>query len=330
MDTKMCDMPNLQAEDDGFLLQLKMSVIDKHIETLGIESYATIDECVRKILADSVSSTDVGGSLPLYIPWRDDDGIIQGSFARPVWAGEHIEVPLYGNIDPEGVERLIVGNRLGASSLYEGFMLYSPAFRVALLVHHICQIVLIHPMAAEAFVLGRYNELPFDDRHFEKFDVPSTELVRIESYSGLRTEWVAKDAHSLRGFHRVESRINGWNVRVRGSQPKESLMVEAWQDIRSKLDAPRDVPYTHDGVRMRSQDAAPSGRSRKRVGDHDVDLMFDWVSEGLKAGTFPMRGRMKDWKKAVTLIEANYPYLVGRWTPDSMRKAYERRIRRGY
>ena len=42
MVTKMKEMPVLQAEDDGFLLQLKMSVLDKHLETLGLEGCDTL------------------------------------------------------------------------------------------------------------------------------------------------------------------------------------------------------------------------------------------------------------------------------------------------
>lgn len=87
MVTKMKEMPVLQAEDDGFLLQLKMSVLDKHLETLGLEGCDTIDECVTELIKDSRSFMDKGASLPLYIPWRDDDGVIQGSTAQPVWAG---------------------------------------------------------------------------------------------------------------------------------------------------------------------------------------------------------------------------------------------------
>ena len=330
MVTKMKDMPVLQAEDDGFLLQLKMAVIDKHLEMLDLNECNTIDECVSKLIKDSESATDKGGSLPLYIPWRDDDGVIQGSGVRPVWAGKHIDIPLYGNMEPNGVEALITGNRIGAAKLYDGFMAYSPAFRVALLVHHICQIVFIHPMAAEAFVLGRYNELPFDDPHFKEYGVPTTNLIDIESNGGLRTEWIATSQHSIAGALRAESRISSWTVRVRSSQPKEAWLLEAWQDIRNRLDMPREKNYTSGGAMMFSMGSMPSGRSRKRVSDQAVDRMINWIEGLIEASSFPMRGSMKDWKTAVAQFDSDNPDLAGRWTSDSMRKAFERRRRRGY
>ena len=139
MMTEMRDMPVLQAEDDGFLAQLKMRVLDDHLETLKLDGCITIDDCVSKLIEDSTGSIDQGTSLPLYVPWRDDVGIIRGNTAEPVWAGTHVGIPLYGDLAQNEVESLITGNRIGASKLYEGFMAYSPAFRVALLVHHICQ-----------------------------------------------------------------------------------------------------------------------------------------------------------------------------------------------
>ena len=330
MVTKMKEMPVLQAEDDGFLLQLKMSVLDKHLETLGLEGCDTIDECVTELIKDSRSFMDKGASLPLYIPWRDDSGVIQGSTAQPVWAGEHIDIPLYGNMNPNGVESLITGNRIGVTKLFNGFMAYSRAFRVALLVHHICQIVFLHPMAAEAFVLGRYSELPFNDPHFKEYGVPTTNLVDIESSGGLRTEWIAKSPHSIAGAHRAESRISSWTVRVRGSQPKEAWLLEAWQEIRNRLDMPRETGYTCGGAKMVSMDPMPAGRSRKRVSDHAVDRMINWIEGRIESSSFPMRGSMKDWKTAVAQFDSENPDLAGRWTSDSMRKAFERRRRRGH
>lgn len=328
--TKVSDMPALRAEDDGFLLQLKWSVLEKHIETLGIGDCETLDDCVGKILKDSQEATDKGSQLPLYIPFRDDDGIIQGCSAKPVWSGTHVDIPLYGNLRIAEVRELITGNRLGSSHLYEGFMAYSPAFRVALLVHHICQVVLMHPLAAEAFVLGHYGELPFEDKHFESFGAPSTDLLQVESNLGLRTEWMAKDPDSLSGKGLLAPRINGWRIRVRGSQPKESLLQEAWQCIRDQLDMPREVQYTAGGKKMVNPDPAPSGRSRKRVDSPEVDTMVGWIRERIDDGTFPMRGKFKDWKRAAALFAQDFPSLSDRWSSEAMRKAYERRRRRGY
>ena len=227
-------------------------------------------------------------------------------------------------------ESLITGNRIGASRLYEGFMAYSPAFRVALLVHHICQIVLIHPLAAEAFVLGRYGELPLDDPHFEETGIPTTSLVTISPNDGLRTEWTSVNPHSLAGKRMAHSRINGWTVRFRGAQPKEALMLEAWQEIRSRLDMPRQFEYTSNGSPMVLHSPSGSGRSRKRVGDPAVYRVISWTERRLAESQFPMRGSMKDWKTAIALFDKENPDLAGRWTADSMRKAYERRRRRGY
>ena len=328
MMTEMRDMPVLQAEDDGFLSQLKMRVLDDHLETLKLDGCITIDDCVSKLIEDSTGSIDQGASLPLYVPWRDDEGIIRGNTAEPVWAGTHVGIPLYGDLAQNEVESLITGNRIGASKLYEGFMAYSPAFRVALLVHHICQIVLIHPLAAEAFVLGRYGELPFDDPHFEESGIPATSLVSISQNDGLRTTWRANGSHSLVGAHAINSTIVGWTVRFRGSQPKEALMLEAWQEIRSRLDMPREVKYTSGGAKMRLHDPSPSGRRRKRVGDPAVDRVISWIEYMRVRSEFPMRGSMKDWKTAIALFDKENPDLAGRWTADSMRKAYERRRRR--
>ena len=328
--TTIADMPALQAEDDGFLLQLKWTVLDKHLKTLGIDDCKTLDDCVEKIMRESDEMIDKGSQLPLYIPARGDDGIIFGSSAQPVWSGIHVGIPLYGHLCPEKVGSLITGNRIGARKLYEGFLAYSPAFRVALLVHHICQIVLIHPLAAEAFVLGRYSELPFEDEHFESYGVPSTELLSVSSNLGLQTEWAAFDPHSISGALGIESRINGWHVDVRGSQPKESLLQEAWQEIRGRLDEPKTLSYTIGGAKVKHPDSSPSGRSRKRTGNLEVDTMVNWVERKLKEGEFPMRGKFKDWKQAVVLLGCDYPYLADRWSSEAMRKAYERRRRRGY
>ena len=88
----MDDMPVLRAEDDGFLLQLRNRVLTRHLNTLDLEKCSTIDECVSKLLADSEASVDRGGSLPLYVPWRSDNGLIEGYTAVPVWAGEHVGI----------------------------------------------------------------------------------------------------------------------------------------------------------------------------------------------------------------------------------------------
>lgn len=326
---QISDSPFLQAEDDGFLLHLKWEILDSHIQTLGIPEGTSLGDSLLYLIECSESATDSGSCLPLYLPWHDDDGIMRGSKATNVWSGAHIDIPLYGDLVPQKVERLIFGGHHSSSKLHEGFMSYTPAFRVALLVHHICQIVLINPLAAEAFVLGKYDELPFNDAHYLEYGIPSTELVSVEPNSGTNAEWMSKSPNTLSGSIRSRPRINGWRVRFRGSQPKESWMHDAWQQIRDSLDEPLDVPYTMNGKPMRRQEPAPSGRSRKRVGDPDVDLMYEWAQDALESGTFPMRGSFKDWKQALGIFAKEHPFLADRWTSDSMRKAYERRNRRG-
>ncbi len=326
----MDDMPVLRAEDDGFLLQLRNRVLTRHLNTLDLEKCSTIDECVSKLLADSEASVDRGGSLPLYVPWRSDNGLIEGYTAVPVWAGEHVGIPLYGNIDPDGVESLITGNKIGAASLFSGFMAYSPAFRVALLVHHICQVVSIHPLAAEAFVLGRYEEMPFEDNHFREHGVPSTKLITVFPNEGLSTEWVANQDHSLVGVLRTYPRIRSWTIHIRSSQPKQQWMIDAWREICDSIDSPREAGYTSGGAKVVSIDAMPSGRTRKRTDNPSVSRMIAWIDSRLKASNFPVRGKMKDWQAAIIMFEKDNPDLAGIWSADAMRKAFERRRRRGY
>lgn len=329
MSIEIGDYPRLRAEDDGFLLSLKEMVVDMHLESLGIGDCENLEECIDKLIEDSANSVDVGGMLPIYIPWRDDERVVQGSTTVPVWAGKHVGIPLYGDIAKNKVEELITGNRIMAAKLFDGFMEYSPAFRIALLVHHICQNVLIHPLAAEAFVLGRYEELSLDDEHFRKTGLPSTDLIRVEPISGMRWERIATSSHSFEGVY-GNGHINGWCVRIRGSRPKESVLLESWQAIRNRLNMPRETSYTKDGRPLHILEPGISGRSRKRAGNYYVDLMVEWIDEKLAESTFPMRGTRKDWKAAAVLMDTEQPLLAGRWTPETMRKTYERRRRRGY
>lgn len=323
------EMPALEAEDQGFLLHLKYAVLDEHLESLGLSSCTTLNECIDSLFADSSNSEDVGAELPLYIPVKDDSGEIQGYKAKPVWAGAHIDIPLYGSLCSRDVEALIYGNNRSNTGCCEQFMSYNPAFRVALLVHHICQIVVINPLAAEAFVLNKYGELHFEDRGYSKTGVPSTELFSVEPNIGTRIEW-SKSANSLVGTHKLNSRINGWRVYIRGSQPKQTLLKAAWQEIRSRLDLPIETSILLKGEKLSRAAPADSGRTRKRTDSPEVDVMINWVKEMLETGNFPMRGQFKDWKQASLLFSKAYPTLAERWSSDAMRKAYERRKRRGY
>ena len=56
--------------------------------------------------------------------------------------------------------------------------------------------------------------------------------------------------------------------------------------------------------------------------------IISWIEYMRVRSEFPMRGSMKDWKTAIALFDKENPDLAGRWTADSMRKAYERRRRR--
>lgn len=328
MGIRINEMPALQAQDDGFFEGLKLEVLDLHLETLGVSECDSLRSCIEQLMSDSEWAVDKGASLPFYIPRFDDEGDVRAYHAVPVWAGKHVDIPLYGDLNPEGVETLIKGRCRQLGRLDEGFLEFSPGFRVALLVHHITQMVVMDPFLAEAFVLGRYGEIPAEDSHYEECGIPSTELIRIESHIGTRDEWFRRD-NALVKRHRSRARINGWTLRIRGSEPKEKYFIEAWQEMRQRLDNPY-LGYPLDGRPAKSNEAAPSGRKRNRSGDPDVDVMVAWIEEKLEQDAFPMRGKFKDWQKAAGKIQKDLPGLGKTWTPEAMRKAYERRRRRKY
>lgn len=319
----MADYQALQAEDDGFLIQLKEWVLISHLETLGLEECKTLGECVEKLIADSQTSTDNGASLPIYIPIYDDNGTLQAFDGRPVWAGKHIDVPLYGDLATGKVEELIKGKNSLFGSLADDFMEYSPAFRVALLVHHICQMVLLSPLVAEAFVLGRYEELDINDEHFTKFGVPTTELFQVSQNEGLRNVWSCAQPGQFMSRHKIESPVIGWTVQLRGGKVKRDTILAAWNEIQDILNQPVELNFTIGGKKMKHLEPDKSVKVRRRYGDPDVALMCDWVDETLSNGTFPMHGKQKSWKEAVAQFAKLNPRLATRWTAESMRKAYQ-------
>lgn len=325
---KISDYPVLQAEDDGFLMQLRDNVIAPHLDTLGVEGCGSLSECIDELQKASAYAVDKGASLPLYVPVFDDGGAMRGHRAVAVWAGEHVGIPLYGDVEPEIVENLIKGETHASGKLDEGFMSFSPAFRVALVVHHIVQHVAIDSLAAEAFVLGRYDEILFDGPHFEEYGVPSTELVQVCGVVGSRTEWMATSPTAYVGRCGAEPRIDGWVVRVRGARPKRETLLEAWEEIRDRLDEPREAGYTMGGKGAHRPEARGVGAARKRSGHPEVELMCRWVDSALAQKTFPMKGKQKSWKEAVVMLGKAYPSLADRWTADSMRKSYQHYKRR--
>lgn len=318
----MAQNPALQAEDDGFFMQLRDEILAPHLLTLNLEECETLRECLDKVMRDSEYATDKGVSLPLYLPEFGKDGVACAYDAKPVWSGEHIDIPLYGNLKPREVELLITGGKRVADKLDKKFLSYSPAFRVALLVHHICQVIIINPMAAEAYVLGRYEDLGLDDAHYKERGIPSTEYMQLNYSCGLNTEWAATSPTSYMGKHRQEPRVSGWTMRVRGAHPKRDDFYDAWHELINRLDGPIKTINTIDGKKLQSFRAG-APKKRKRAGDSDVELMCKFVDNLIENEKFPVRGNLKDWKAAKLLLAKRYPYLANRWSPDAMRRSYK-------
>lgn len=325
---KIEDMPALQAEDDGFLFDVKMSMIDPNLATLDIADCGTIEECALKLLGDSSDAIDRGSTLPFYIPRPVEGDPIYLMDPKVVWSGRHIDIPLCEGSDPELIRELILGGIVAPARPCSEFMEYPPAFRVALICFYISQIVLMQPLRILAFVLGRYEELPFEDKHFKATGLPATELVMIGRNSGPRIEWKSLGNGQYAGAHRPHGRTNGWHIRIRGSEPKESVAVKAWQAIRKELDRDPIKPFTYQGKQYTVPEAAPSGRTRARAGNAQVTLMYEWAKELIEADAFPRRGSFLDWYKALELFKEQYPDLDVKWSPMTMRKAYERRKRK--
>jgi hypothetical protein len=212
--------PALQAEDDGFLKHLKDFVIGPLQESLGFTDDDDFCSRVDRLVEGNASVVDMGSSLPLYTPIKDDSGVIQLSRSVPVWSGTHVDFPLYSGLGKESVEDFIYGNPRRTGYLGKEFVNSNPAFQVALVVHHIVENVLIHELAAEAFVLGVYDEVPFEDAHFKKTGIPSTKLTLAQTTSSLYMQWVMDSPTALHGtFGRPK--YNGWVLRIRGARPKD-------------------------------------------------------------------------------------------------------------
>lgn len=317
------DYPHLQAEDDGFLMHMRDDIVLPHLPSLGLSDDDSLLECTKKLKKSNGCVAGAGASLPFYEPVFDDEGTIRGSKAHAVWSGKCIDVPLYGDLCKRDVERLILGGAITPASPCDGFMSYSPAFRVALLVHHICQMVLINPLAAQAFIMGRYKELGISDTHYEKWGIPATDLIHISPNHGLNCEWMAGSPSEYMCRHGLEPHINGWKICVRGAIPKRETLVGAWKETRNILEAPKETDFTIGGKKMKRLDARRGPKKRKRVGNPDVELMCKWVDSNLASGKFPMRGTRMNWQEAVAKFSSTHDALADRWTADSMRKAYQ-------
>lgn len=319
------NFPLLRAQDNGFLMHVKNDIVLPNLSTLHLEDCKSIDSAIEKLKRDSEFAIDKGASLPFYELVRDDEGIPRGYRAFPVWADLHVDFPLYGDIDPERVETLISGNNIVPGSLGKMFLNFSPAFRVALIVHHIIQNVDIDPMLAEAFVLNRYEELEIEDGNFKEYGVPETKIFSVCSIGGSRNEWLAKNPTEYQNTRKIKPNIAGWEIRIRETVPKRETLIKVWQEIRNRIDAKEKLDYLIDGKQVEQEVPALNARKRHRSGNPDVLCMCDWVDSSIRNGSFPMSGSHKNWKRAAIEIGNIYPHLAGRWTPDSMRKCYQHR-----
>ena len=328
MQESMDTYPALQAEDDGFLKHLKDFVIDLLQEPLGLDENDDFLSRVNRLLEVNADVVDKGASLPLYIPIKDDFGVIQMSKAVPVWSGNHIDFPLYPGTAKNRVENFIYGNPRRIGFLGKEFSEANPAFQVALVVHHIMDNVIIHALAAEAFVLGVYDEFPFEDAHYEKTGIPSTKLVWAHATSSLNRRWVLDSPAGYHGGY-GKPEYNGWIIRIRGARPKEALLRDCWQDMRERFDGNEKPVYIVGGEEMTGLKYSSSNSVRRRVGRPEVDRMVQWVDTLAAANEFPMRGSRPDWVSAHARFEISVPALAGRWTADSMRRIYKRRTGHG-
>lgn len=330
IDEVISDYPAMQAEDDGFLRNLQMSVIEPHLETLDFSEGDDYLSRASFLIAGNEDSTDEGSSLPLYLPIRTDDGLIRLSKSKAVWSGAHVGFPLYGDLAKEEVEALVYGSTSYIPRrLSKELLELQPAFRVALIVHHIEQNVVIPPLAAEAFVLGVYGEVSAGDDHFKTCGIPSTQLFSAHTFSGMRAEWVMDSPTQMHGCFRAEPRCNGWDVRFRGGAPKESLFRQAWRSVRDEVSGPHDLGFTLGGEALHTLESRPRCQTHTRSGSAKVDRMVQWVDSQLADGRFPMRGSRMDWKLGLARFELTCPQLAGRWSPDGMRRVYAHRKQMG-
>lgn len=320
----MDDYPALRMEDDGFLLSMRIDFADRRDELFGAIGGLSFADIVEGLAVGNTAVTDVGSQLPLYIPVFSDDGVIVGSKAVPVWSGAHVGFPLYPGLANDSIESFLYGNPRRIGQLSPEFMRCDPAFRLALLVHFSLENVIIRELAAEAFLLGVYDELPFPDEHYRVTGLPSTELTRVQSSTGLRLKRSMPALGQLCIAH-GEGRTDGWIVRVRGAQPKERVLRDCWQEMRSRNESAHRPLFTIGGKEYATPRTGPDGRSRKRSGSPAVDYMVAWIDALAAREGLPMRGTRTDWVDINRRFEVESPRYAGFWSADTMRRTYVRR-----
>lgn len=318
------DYPALQMQDDGFLMSIKSDFVDRRDELFDLPSDMDFKDAIEFLVSQNASCTDVGASLPLYVPVMSDDGVIVASKAVPVWSGVHIGFPLYPGLSNDAVESFLYGNPRRIFSLGNEFMACDPAFKLALLVHFTIENVIIHEMAVEMFVLGMYHEYPFPDEHYEQTGLPSTALARVApsvSLSRKRSRTAPNEYCIAIG----SAKTDGWIVRVRGTKPKENVLRDCWQEMRARNAESRECSYTVDGKGYRTVEVGEGGRVRTRSGSADVDYMIAWIESLKQSGRFPMRGTRLNWVEAHRRFEKENPDYINFWSVDTMRRTYKRR-----
>lgn len=322
------DYPALQLEDDGFMLSLKMDFVSNRTALFGVTDKETFSESIERLVSGNTACTDKGSSLPIYIPVFSDDGAMVGSKAIPVWSGVHIDFPLYPGLSKDEVEAFLYGNPQSLNSLGKEFLACDPAFKLAILVHYTVDNVIIHELAVESFLLGSYDEMPFEDNHYMETGLPSTSLTSVRVSTGMSSRRLKTPDGGL-CITVGKAKTDGWIVRVRGTKPKEIVLRDCWQEMRRK-NAEAGLPrFIIGGKEYATATLGQDGRVRERAGNADVDYMVAWVDSLIAAdGTLPMRGSRVDWKKIHQDFEIENPNYTNCWTADTMRRTYNRRKQR--
>lgn len=311
-------------EDDGFLLSVLIDFVDRAAELFHLGKEKNFKTMVERLVERNEPVIDQGSSLPIYLPLASDDGQVVASRQVPVWSGTHIGFPLYPGMARNSVESFLYGNPRRPGRLGEEFLATSDAFRLALLVHYVCENVLIPALSAEAFLLGAYDQVPFHDDHYEETGLPTTYLTIETAEDGLRLKRTLAPNGCLQITHGM-SMIEGWTIRVRGARPKEATLKASWQHMRERVDAPPQTLFTIEGQDYQHEPSRLDIWPRQRSGSPDVDFLVAWVDAALQSGQFPMRGTRCDWRAAKAMFELQHPRFAGYWSADTMRRTYKRR-----
>lgn len=318
------DYPLLQMEDDGFLLSLKTDFVSSREELFGVGNDLKFAEIIDQLIEGNSEAIDKGSQLPLYIPVFSDDGVMVGSKAVPVWSGVHIGFPLYPGLAKDAVEAFIYGNPRRIGFLGPEFMECNPAFRLAILVHFAIDNILIHELAIEAFLLGVYEEIPFEDGHYKETGLPETQLSSVVSSTGLRAKRMKMPDGGLCISYGI-AKTDGWTVRIRGSKPKEKVLRDCWQELRERNASAGKSRFVIGDEEYTSAPSGPDGRKRKRSGSAAVDYMVAWIDALRAKDGLPMRGTRVDWVSIHRRFEIQNPNYVNCWSAETMRRTYSRR-----